>query len=150
VGAEVRAAGRLLAGLAAVEVGEDGAAGVARGGEADEAPGGGEVDAVHLAGHLDVEHALAVRRVRAVVHHPPPVVHARDAHHAACGYTRDRLAGPETNGSVDRVSASTAARASWTRRRCAGGRTNLGLAWRCRRRRSSSWCSPGTAPCPSP
>jgi len=81
----MRQARRDLAGPAAVEVGEDGAGRVARGGEADGAPGRLDVAAVpRLAGHLDVEHALYVRGVRAVVHHPAPVVPARDAHLAAC------------------------------------------------------------------
>ena len=113
VGAEVREARRLLSGPAAVEVGEDGAAGVARGGEADEAPGRGEVGAVRLAGHLDVEHPLAVRRVRGVVHRPPPAVHARDAHHAACAYIHARA------GAVSLL--------DWTWRRCAN-EPGMGLA----------------------
>jgi hypothetical protein len=88
-GGGVREAGRDLASLAAVEVGEGGAGSVARGGEADEAAGRREVAAVgRLAGHLDVEDALAVRVVRAVVHHPAPVVPARDAHLAACTHAR--------------------------------------------------------------
>jgi hypothetical protein len=87
-GEDLDGAVRLLAGPSAVEVGEHGAAGVARCGDADEAVGRFDPAAARLGGHLDVEHALVVGRVQAVVHRPPrPLLQARDAHHAACTHT---------------------------------------------------------------